>query len=41
MSSLNDPGLVAREYATLERVALRRLDRTAWCDRRASESARL
>jgi SAM-dependent methyltransferase len=28
--SLTDPGLVAREYATLERLALRRLDRTGW-----------
>jgi ubiquinone/menaquinone biosynthesis C-methylase UbiE len=30
MSDLSDPELVAREYASLERLAARRLDRTAW-----------
>src|SRR5436305_2281118 len=28
--SLADPAVVAREYATLDRLALRRLDRTGW-----------
>jgi SAM-dependent methyltransferase len=28
--SLADPGLVGREYASLDRLALRRLDRTGW-----------
>jgi SAM-dependent methyltransferase len=27
---LNDPDLVAKEYATIDRLAMRRLDRTAW-----------
>ena len=27
---LDDPARIAREYATLDRLALRRLDRTAW-----------
>lgn len=27
---INDPDLVAREYATLDRLACRRLDRTGW-----------
>jgi SAM-dependent methyltransferase len=27
---IDDPEVVAREYATLERLALRRIDRTAW-----------
>jgi SAM-dependent methyltransferase len=27
---VDDPDLVAREYATLDRLAMRRLDRTAW-----------
>jgi SAM-dependent methyltransferase len=30
MSRLNDPGLVAREFASSLRLELRRLDRTAW-----------
>lgn len=30
MSRVDDPDLVAREYATLDRLALRRLDRTGW-----------
>ncbi len=28
--SLNDPKLVEREYATVDRLAMRRLDRTGW-----------
>ena len=27
---IDDPELVAREYATLDRLTLRRLDRTGW-----------
>ena len=30
MRRLGDPELVAREYATVDRLALRRLDRTGW-----------
>ena len=30
MKRLNDPDLVAEEYATIDRLAMRRLDRTAW-----------
>ena len=30
MKKLSDPDLVAREYATVDRLAMRRLDRTAW-----------
>lgn len=30
MPQLNDPDLVAREYASLDRLARRRLDRTGW-----------
>jgi len=30
MSRIDDPAYVAREYAALERVAMRRLDRTGW-----------
>ncbi|HVU76718.1 MAG TPA: class I SAM-dependent methyltransferase [Gaiellaceae bacterium] len=30
MKQPNEPALVAREYATLDRLALRRLDRTGW-----------
>lgn len=30
MHRVDDPELVAREYATLDRLALRRLDRTGW-----------
>jgi hypothetical protein len=30
MSELNDPVLVAREYLSLDRFSLRRLDRRGW-----------
>jgi SAM-dependent methyltransferase len=30
MRRLGDPNLVAREYATIDRLAMRRLDRTGW-----------
>ncbi|HEY0477648.1 MAG TPA: class I SAM-dependent methyltransferase [Kofleriaceae bacterium] len=30
MKKLDDPRLVSREYASLERVSMRRLDRTGW-----------
>jgi hypothetical protein len=30
MSGFADPALVSNEYATLERLRMRRLDRTAW-----------
>lgn len=33
MQSLDDPDLVAREYASLDRLERRRLDRTAWLRR--------
>src|SRR5947209_17892440 len=39
MSALNDPEVVAREYATLDRFARRRLDRTA--EVRGEDSPRL
>ena len=30
MKKLSDRDLVAREYATVDRLVMRRLDRTAW-----------
>jgi len=30
VKKLSDRDLIAREYATVDRLAMRRLDRTAW-----------
>jgi SAM-dependent methyltransferase len=41
MSRIDDPEVVAREYATLDRLARRRLDRTGWLRFEEDERAEL